>query len=115
MPQFIPFAATVGSAMGTSAAVGGAVVAAGTAMVGSAIANPIMARKAGKAAGKAADDVRDRSDREAVALKNAQASASSQASQAVRKRAASRTQTVFTSPLGLSGQAATAKKRLLGE
>jgi len=101
MPQVIPMWLGIGA--------GAAAIAA------PAVVPLITSKKEIKAAGKAADDVRDKADREAVALKNAQASASSQASQAVRKRAASRTQTVFTSPLGLSGQAATAKKRLLGE
>lgn len=53
-------------------------------------------------------------DKTAQNLKDTQAAAASQAQNSIRQRVAGYSQTVYTSPLGLQGQADTTKKTLLG-
>lgn len=48
-------------------------------------------------------------------VKDSQAAAPSKAVENVRRKTSAFSQTIYTSPLGLSGQAATAKKILLGQ
>lgn len=50
-----------------------------------------------------------------AAFKDSQATASTNAQTAVRRRAKAASQTVFTSPLGLSTQADVSRKTLLGQ
>ncbi len=49
------------------------------------------------------------------ALKDAKDTASNQASNKLKQKAGNYSQTVYTSPLGLTGQASTSKKVLLGQ
>ena len=90
-------------------------LAVGTATAAVTAPAVISSNKAIKATEKAADDVRDRAVAEAASVKEAQQTASAQASESVRRRAALRTKTIYTSPLGVSGSASVARKRLLGE
>lgn len=50
-----------------------------------------------------------------ASLKQEQAQAGVNAAEAVKRRSNAATQTIYTSPLGISEQATTAKKRLLGQ
>jgi len=109
---FVPFAATVGTALGTSAAVGGAVVAGTVAKVGMDIAAGQQAKKAAK---KASQDVSTQNAAAIQNLKDSQANASTQAQAAIDARRRAASQTIFTSPLGVTQQASVAKKQLLGQ
>lgn len=108
---FIPFAAAAGSALGTSAAVGGAVIAGGTALAANSV---ISGQQQAKAAKKASADAAAQNAAAIQNMKDAQAKASTVASDSVKRRLATMSQTVYTSPLGVTEQAATAKKTLLG-
>ena len=95
MPAAIPF-------------VIGAAAAAGTGM---SISATHQQKKAAKSAAAGAE----KANNEAIAqVKAAQNTASTQAVESIRKRTSAMSQTVYTSPLGLSGQAEIAKKTLLG-
>lgn len=96
MPQVIPFI------VGTAAAAG-----AGTSIY--------QGQKQVSESKKAASAA---SEQNAVAIKNVQAAqveASTKAVESVRRRTSQMTQTNFTSPIGISTQAATSRKVLLGE
>jgi uncharacterized protein YpmB len=54
-------------------------------------------------------------DKEKLMLKAAQEGASERAASTIRQRAQSLTQSIFTNPLGISGQADVARKTLLGQ
>jgi uncharacterized membrane protein (DUF106 family) len=70
-----------------------------------------------KAANKQAEEAARRNAAAIQEVKDAQSSASTNAQESLmnRKRAMSRSQTIYTSPLGISGQATTARKTLLGQ
>lgn len=109
----VPFAAGVGTALGTSAAVGGAVVLGATALSAMPIIQGQQAAKAAKSAAAAADE---RQQKAIADLKAQQEAASTQAMNAVNARRSRMTasNTIFTDPLGIAGTATTAKKQLLG-
>jgi hypothetical protein len=50
-----------------------------------------------------------------LTLQAAQGAASERAAQTIRQRAQSMTQSIFTNPLGIGGQAQVARKTLLGQ
>lgn len=68
-----------------------------------------------KQAKKAASDASAQNTAAIQNVKDAQANASNQAQAILKKRAISATQTVYSSPLGISGQASTSKKMLTGQ
>lgn len=111
---FIPFAAAAGAALGTSATVGGLAVAAGA---GFAVKSFMDSSKQAKQANQAAEDAARQNAAAIQGVKDSQSAASNNAQNQLiaRARARSGSQTVFTNPLGISGQADTAKKKLLGE
>lgn len=119
---FIPaIGAAILGTTGTAAATGFAATAVGAAAVGTtaymgyqALTGPA---KQAKAANKAAEEASRQNAAAIQGVKDAQSNASNaaQAQLQARARARSGSQTVYTSPLGISGQADTAKKKLLGE
>jgi hypothetical protein len=84
-------------------------MAAGT---GAAVADSHQQKKALKSAAAGEQDRVNRSIKEA---KDAEATSAAQAGAAVRRRLMNRTQTVYTSPMGVSGAAGAARKTLLGQ
>lgn len=48
-------------------------------------------------------------------VKDAQTTSSTNAAESIRKRVGSMSQTIYTSPLGIGGQASVARKTLLGQ
>lgn len=126
MPQFIPFAGTVGSWLGAGGAVAGTSAAAatagaatvgGTAILAGAGAGYVasQAQKEIKSAKSAAGDMEAKNNAMIKDMQEAQAAASTQAMSAIserRKRTSS--QTIFTNPLGIADAANTAKKSILG-
>jgi len=64
---------------------------------------------------KAIADVQAKNDAAAKAVKDAQDTASKQATNRVRARAQAASQSVYTSPLGLAGMADTIRKTLTGQ
>jgi hypothetical protein len=121
---FLPFAATIGSmigATGTAAAVAtaGGMAIAGTAAATAAVGTSLYGSSAQKTASKKAADAAQQQNAAAVqSVKDAQGSASTTAQSTladVTKRVRQSSQTIFTSPLGIGGQASTAKKVLLGQ
>lgn len=109
---FIPFAASVGAALGTSAGIGGAVVAGTALKVGMDI---VGANKQAKASKNAANDASVVNTAAIQTVKDAQGSASNNAQATILARKRTASQSVYTSPLGLSDTASTAKKSLLGQ
>lgn len=71
--------------------------------------------KPAKDANKAADEAKKANDAAIQNVKDAQAGASNQAQKALKARSSAGTQTVFTSPLGITQQANTSRKVLLGQ
>lgn len=114
---FIPFAATVGGWFGTSAAVGGAIIA-GTAATATAVGTSISGSTAQASAARRAAGAAAAQNAKAIAdIQTAKDTAASQAQGALtdKQRAIARSRSIFTSPLGLATQAETSKKVLLGE
>lgn len=120
---FIPFAATVGAAIGATgsaaaiATAGGMAIAGGVATaaaIGTTVANTQAQAKASK---QAASQQQAQTNTSIADLNQAKDAASTvaQASLATKQRLRAGSQTIFTSPLGISGQATTAKKTLLGQ
>lgn len=100
MPQIIP-----------------ALLATGTAAA--AVAMPVVqAKEQTKSLKSAMNQATEQNQAAIQEVKDAQANASNQATAAIetrRRRAQSGSQTIFTSPLGISGSAAVARKTLLGQ
>lgn len=111
---WVPFAATVGGWLGGSAALGGTAIVATAATAASAINSASAANSAKKSAKGAAEQAQRDNDAAIAKVKAAQATASNRASGAIARRKRNTSQSIFTSPLGLSTQAETAKKALLG-
>jgi len=111
---FIPFAATVGAALGGSATLGGLAIAGTAAYVGYSASQTSKQNKAYKEAAHEAD-VRNQAAISQVS--QAQSDASSQAQAAITKKRAAmaRSRTIYTNPLGIADEANVAKKTLLGE
>jgi len=78
------------------------------------ITNSVQQGNQAKKAGEAASNAQAQAT---LDLQNSQATASSQAQAALnaKRQAASASQDIFTSPLGITGQASTARKQLLGQ
>ena len=116
---FIPFAATVGSWLGGSAALGGAAIAGTAAAVGSTVASSVSAKKASKEAANAMSSMKPAPLPEPpkidVGAEQAKAAASAQAQMDQRRKSIARNKTIFTNPLGIAGEAETIKKKLLGQ
>jgi hypothetical protein len=111
---FIPFAATVGALLGTSAAVGGAAIVGTAAYVGYTASQTSKQNKAYKAA---AEEANQRNQAAISQVSQSQAAASSQAQASIMKKKAAmaRSRTIYTNPLGIADEANVAKKTLLGE
>jgi hypothetical protein len=92
--------------------VAGAIALAGAASAGASIH---ASNKRSKEAKAAREQNQKNQDAAIAALKNDQAQAGTSAAQTARSRAFAASRTVYTSPLGIGGQAQTIKKRLLGE
>lgn len=114
---FLPFAATVGAALGGSATLGGLAIAGAGATAAGTISSGVQASKQAKSANSAANDALLKNAAAVQSVKDAQTNASTQAQSALdtRRRSMAGSQTIFTSPLGLTQQATTAKKTLLGQ
>lgn len=114
---FIPFAATVGTWMGGSAALGGTAIAAGASALATSGVSAYQGAAAATQADKARKDVENRSNAALKAAEDQKKLAASQAQETAlsKQRARAGSQSVFTSPLGLQGQASTARKTLLGQ
>ena len=95
MPQAIPFI------------IAGATVAATASSISSG-------QQQAKASKQAAADAQAQNAAAIQSVKDAQSSASTKASDSIKRRVASASQSIYTSPLGLTGQAETSKKVLLG-
>lgn len=111
---FIPFAATVGTALGGSATLGGLAIATAAGSIAQGVTSTQSQANAAKKAANAA------AANNAAAISQAQDSvnaAGANASAAMKKRnqAMARSKSIYTSPLGITTQAQTAKKTLLGQ
>lgn len=96
MPQAIPFI----------------LGAAAVASTGLSIKSSIDQRKDAK---RAIGDMQAQNQAATQSLKDAQGEASGKAQSLLKRRTSSISQTIYTSPLGLSGMASTARKTLLGQ
>lgn len=89
-----------------------AIAVAGAASAGATIYSGQRAATASEKASKAAQA---QNAAAIQSVKDAQSSASSNAADSIKRRSQSMSQTIYTSPLGLSNQATTARKVLLGQ
>ena len=86
----------------------------GAAAVGFGAKSVMDSRNQAKAADKAAEQASKQNAAALQTVKDSQANASNNAQKVLAVRRRSGSQTVFTSPLGITTEAATAKKVLLG-
>lgn len=98
--------------LGAATAAGVGTIAAGGALVGSQLSAQ---KKAMKSANNASNDASLANAAAIQNVKDAQGSASANAQALITARRRTGSQTVYTSPLGATEQATTAKKTLLGE
>lgn len=89
-----------------------AIALAGAASAGASIYSSNQQAKASKQASEAAAQ---QNSAAIQAVKDGQNNASTNAAATIKKRVSSASQTVYTSPLGLSGEASTVRKTLLGQ
>ena len=87
----------------------------GAATVGAAAYTISSSLKQAKQADKAAQAVQQQNSAAIQEVKTATSTASEQAQNVIRARRASATQTIYTSPLGIAGQANVSRKTLLGQ
>lgn len=114
----MPFAALagpVGLAATASGMSGGAVLGLGLATAAATGYMAAQNKKVQKSANNAANDAQIANQAAIQNVKDAQGNASAQAASTIAARRRTQSQTVYTSPLGVTEQASVAKKSLLGE
>lgn len=110
---FIPFAATIGAALGGSATLGGIAVAGAAGLAANSV---IQGQQQSKDAKKAAASAANQQASAIATLQQSQQQASTQAQDALtaRRKVTASSTDIYTNPLGIGGQAQIAKKTLLG-
>jgi negative regulator of sigma E activity len=113
---FVPFAATVGTWLGASAAAGGAAIAGVTAAVAGGVYSTVSSAAQAEQEKKSQQEALDFQAQQVAAaeakVKGAEALASQTAADKLKKQRLSQTQTILSSPLGITENANVTKTTL---